>query len=53
MMKDECGDLYFQKMILIAISFFIGAIILTALLAVFDTTFTTRLSDIIEGILTW
>jgi hypothetical protein len=53
LLKDERGDLYFQKMILIALSFIIGAIILSTLMAVFDANFIDRLSEIIEQILTW
>jgi len=51
--RDECGDLYFQKMILIAISFIVGAIILSILFSVFDDSFTERLTEIIENILNW
>ncbi|NLM61328.1 MAG: hypothetical protein GX193_04530 [Clostridiales bacterium] len=53
LLMDERGDLYFQKMILIALSFVIGAIILTAFMAVFDAGFIDRLSEIVESILTW
>jgi len=53
LLMDERGDLSFQKMILIALSFVIGAIILTAFMAVFDAGFIDRLSEIVESILTW
>jgi hypothetical protein len=51
--RDESGDLFFQKMILIAISFVVGAVILSMLFSIFDSSFTDRLSEIIESILTW
>jgi len=53
LLADQRGDLYFQKMILIAISFVVGAIILSALYTVFDSTFADRLTQIIEQILAW
>jgi len=51
--KDERGELYFQKMILIAISFVVGAIILSILFAIFDDSFAERFAEIIENILNW
>lgn len=53
LLRDESGDLFFQKMILIAVSFAVGAVLLSALYAVFDETIGVRLSEIIENILTW
>lgn len=53
LLSEEQGDLYFQKMILIALSFIVGAIILTTFIAVFDAGFIERLSGVVESILTW
>lgn len=53
LLEEQRGDLYFQKVILIAICFVIGAVILSTLFAVFDNGFADRLSQIIEQILMW
>lgn len=52
-LTDSRGDLYFQKVILIAIAFVVGATLLTVLASVFGGTFAPGLTEILENLLSW
>lgn len=53
LLADSSGELYFQKVILIAIAFVIGAALISTLYSVFGSSFAPAITEILENLLSW